>query len=80
MKDGSAQGPGPREKTGAQEYMPLVEGVNPGVDGSLPETASAKGGEQVVPSEDAVPASEETAAELSKEDEPTDDKRAEVLV
>ncbi|KAI4634171.1 uncharacterized protein J4E87_001341 [Alternaria ethzedia] len=79
-KDGSTQGPGTQGEVGAQEYMPLVEGVNPGVDGSFPETASAKGGEQVVPSEDAVPASEETAAEQPKEDEPTDDKRAEVLV
>jgi len=79
-KDGSTQGPGTQEKAGAQDYMPLVEGVNPGVDGSFPETASAKGGEQVVPSEDAVLESEETAAEQLKEDEPTDDKRAEVLV
>ncbi|KAI4947412.1 hypothetical protein J4E91_006766 [Alternaria rosae] len=81
-KDGSAQGPGSGacEKAGAQEYMPLVEGVNPGVDGSFPETTAVKDGERVDSSEDAVPASEEPAPEQPEGDERADNKRAKVLV
>jgi hypothetical protein len=69
-KDAQTQEPGARPKHGAQDYMPLVEGVNPGVGGSLPEATSGKSVKQEVPSE-----------EQSQEgDEDAESKRAEVLV